>query len=108
MPVLNDIGLLATCRDEGGQDAIHAIPEAALAWRGGEITWVGPANALPSEYSDDKRIDAEGRLVVPGLIDCHTHLAFAGWRADEIEARMRGRRWWHRQDGCGHARREYG
>ena len=91
MPVLNDIGLLATCRDEGGQDAIHAIPEAALAWRGGEITWVGPANALPSEYSDDKRIDAEGRLVVPGLIDCHTHLAFAGWRADEIEARMRGR-----------------
>jgi imidazolonepropionase len=91
MPVLANIGLLATCRDEGGQDAIHAIPEAALAWRDGEITWVGPADALPNDYRDDERIDAEGRLVVPGLIDCHTHLAFAGWRADEIDARIRGR-----------------
>ena len=89
MPVLVNIGLLATCREEGGQDAIHAVPEAALAWRGGEITCVGPANALPNEYRDDERIDAERRLVVPGLIDCHTHLAFAGWRADEIDARMR-------------------
>jgi imidazolonepropionase len=91
MPILTNIGILATCRDEGGQGAIHAIPQGALAWRGGEITWVGPANALPDEYRDDERIDAGGRLVVPGLIDCHTHLAFAGWRADEIEARMRGR-----------------
>jgi imidazolonepropionase len=91
MPVLVDIGLLATCRDEGGQGAIHQIPHAALAWRGTDIAWVGPAAALPNEYRDDERIDAEGRLVVPGLIDCHTHLAFAGWRADEIEARMLGR-----------------
>ena len=82
---------LACCLDEGGQDAIHPIPHAALAWRGADIVWVGPASALPSEYRDDERIDAEGRLVVPGLIDCHTHLAFAGWRADEIDARMRGR-----------------
>jgi imidazolonepropionase len=91
MPVLSNIGLLATCRDEGGQDAIHTIPQAALAWRGTDIAWVGPADALPREYRDDERIDAKGRLVVPGLVDCHTHLAFAGWRADEIEARMRGR-----------------
>jgi imidazolonepropionase len=91
VPVLTNIGFLATCRDEGGQDAIHAIPQAALAWRGTDIAWVGPADALPHEYRDDERIDAQGRLVVPGLVDCHTHLAFAGWRADEIEARMRGR-----------------
>jgi imidazolonepropionase len=91
MPVLSNIGLLATCRDEGGQDAIHTIPQAALAWRGSHIAWVGPADALPREYRDDERIDAQGRLVVPGLVDCHTHLAFAGWRADEIEARIRGR-----------------
>jgi imidazolonepropionase len=90
MPVLTNIGLLASCRDEGGQDEIHPIPQAALAWRGADITWVGPASALPNEYRDDARIDAEGRLVVPGLVDCHTHLAFAGWRADEIAARMRG------------------
>jgi imidazolonepropionase len=91
VPVLTNIGFLATCRDEGGQDAIHAIPQAALAWRGTDIAWVGPADALPHEYRDDERIDAQGRLVVPGLVDCHTHLAFGGWRADEIEARMRGR-----------------
>jgi imidazolonepropionase len=91
MPVLTNIGLLATCRDEGGQDAIHEIPHAALVWRGTDIAWVGPAGALPTEYRADEIIDAAGRLVVPGLVDCHTHLAFAGWRADEIEARMQGR-----------------
>ena len=91
MPVLTNIGLLASCREEGGQDAIHTIPRAALAWRGTDIAWVGSAEALPHEYRDDERINAQGRLVVPGLVDCHTHLAFAGWRADEIEARMRGR-----------------
>ena len=91
MAVLTNIGLLATCRGEGGQDAIHAIPQAALAWRRSDIAWVGPADLLPVEYQDDERIDARGRLVVPGLIDCHTHLGFAGWRADEIEMRMRGR-----------------
>ena len=91
MPVLINVALLATCRDEGGQDAIHAIPHAALAWRDSTITWVGPERALPEEYRAEERIDAGGRLVVPGLVDCHTHLAFAGWRADEIEARMRGR-----------------
>src|SRR5262245_41031368 len=91
MPVLTNIGILASCRDDGGQGAIHAIPQAALAWRGSDIAWVGPADALPDEYHDGERINAEGRLVVPGLIDCHTHLAFAGWRNDEIEARLRGR-----------------
>ena len=91
MPVLSNIGLLASCRAEGGQDAIHTIPRAALAWRGSDIVWVGPEEGLPDEYRSDERIDAGGHLVVPGLIDCHTHLAFAGWRGDEIEARMRGR-----------------
>jgi imidazolonepropionase len=91
MPVLTNIGLLASCREEGGQDAIHTIPRAALAWRGTDIAWVGPAEALPLEYRHDERIDVQGRLVVPGLVDCHTHLAFAGWRADEIEERMSGR-----------------
>jgi imidazolonepropionase len=91
MPVLINIGMLASCRDEGGQGAIHTIPKAALVWRGTDIAWVGPAEALPTEYGDEERVDAGGRLVVPGLVDCHTHLAFEGWRADEIEARIRGR-----------------
>ena len=43
MPVLRNIGQLATCRAEGGQGDIHAIPDAALAWEGDTIRWVGPA-----------------------------------------------------------------
>ena len=74
--------MLATCRSQGGQDDIHPIADAALAWRGGVIEWTGPEQELPSDYRDWETHDAGGRLIVPGLIDCHTHLAFGGWRAD--------------------------
>lgn len=63
-----------------------------MAWdEGGVIRWVGPEKELPSEYRRAERLDAGGRLVIPGLVDCHTHLAFAGWRADEFDQRIRGR-----------------
>lgn len=91
MPVLRDIGVLATCRSLGGQGEIHTIPGAALAWREGEIRWAGPEDVLPAEYATEEPWDAGGRLVVPGLVDCHTHLCFAGWRADEFEGRILGR-----------------
>jgi imidazolonepropionase len=91
MKVLANISQLATCRDEGGQGDIHAISDAAMAWDNGVIQWVGPAKELPAEYRRAERFDAGGRLVVPGLIDCHTHLAFGGWRADEFEQRIAGR-----------------
>ena len=90
MPVLRNIGLLAACRPEGGQGAIHAVPDAALAWEGDTIRWVGPAAELPAEWRSTDAQDAGGRLVVPGLVDCHTHLAFGGWRGDEFERRLRG------------------
>jgi imidazolonepropionase len=90
--VLTNIGQLATCRAEGGQDNIHALPDAAMAWDDqGVIRWVGPERELPAEYRRSERFEAGGRLVIPGLVDCHTHLAFAGWRADEFEQRLRGR-----------------
>lgn len=89
--VLTNISQLATCRAEGGQAQIHAISDAALAWDKGEIVWVGPAAELPEDYRESERLDAGGRLVIPGLVDCHTHLAFAGWRAEEFEQRARGR-----------------
>ena len=63
MPVLANIGLLASCRDEGGQGAIHAIARAALVWRGSDIIWVGPESNLPQEYRQDERVDAEVFLV---------------------------------------------
>jgi imidazolonepropionase len=91
MKVLANIAQLATCRAEGGQGDIHTIADAALAWDDRLIVWVGREKELPGEYRRAERLDAGGRLVIPGLIDCHTHLAFAGWRADEFEQRLRGR-----------------
>jgi imidazolonepropionase len=90
MPLLTNIASLATCRSEGGQGDIHAIPRAALAWEDGRILWVGPEADLPARLRAGAQLDAGGRLVIPGLVDCHTHLAFAGWRADEFERRLRG------------------
>lgn len=90
--ILRNIGQLVTCLDSGGQHEVYAIPNAALVWDRGRIVWVGPRSALPPALaSTHERTDAGGRLVVPGLIDCHTHLAFGGWRADEFEQRIQGR-----------------
>ena len=55
----------------------------------GRISWIGPAVDLPP--NKDERHHLNGRLVTPGLIDCHTHLAWAGSRADEFEMRLAGR-----------------
>jgi imidazolonepropionase len=91
MQILRNIGLLASCRAGGGQGEIHAVPRAALAWESGVIAWVGPEAELPDRLRAAQSEDAGGRLVVPGLVDCHTHLAFGGWRADEFELRIRGK-----------------
>jgi imidazolonepropionase len=90
--VLTNISQLATCRAEGAQGEAHLISDAAMAWdSSGQISWLGTQNDLPKAYATAERIDAGGRLVIPGLIDCHTHLAFAGWRADEFVQRSLGR-----------------
>jgi imidazolonepropionase len=91
MKLLENIAQLATCRAEGGQGEIHAIADAALVWEGETIRWVGARRELPAAYAGAERLDAGGRLVIPGLVDCHTHLAFGGWRADEFEQRILGR-----------------
>jgi imidazolonepropionase len=63
---------------------------AALAWKGERIAWSGPYQELPEEFHSETVTDCGGRLVVPGLVDCHTHLCFGGWRGDEFELRLRG------------------
>lgn len=90
MTVLRNIGLLATCRPTGGQGELHLIQQAAVAWEGDTIRWVGPESELPASFRNGEGMDAGGRLVIPGLVDCHTHLAFGGWRADEFEQRLQG------------------
>ncbi|HEX3159257.1 MAG TPA: imidazolonepropionase [Gemmatimonadaceae bacterium] len=88
--VLRNIGLVATCPADGGQGELGLIPQAALAWDQGTVVWVGREADLPPELARREAMDAGGRLVVPGLVDCHTHLAFGGWRADEFAQRIAG------------------
>ncbi len=90
LPLLTNIGFLAACRSEGGQADIHPLRDAALAWDGDRITWVGSAGEVPTAFARLPVEDAGGRAVFPGLVDCHTHLAFGGWRADEFEQRIQG------------------
>ena len=91
MPVLRNIRTLVTCEDKGTQSELSKIDNAAIAWKNDTIAWLGPDSDLPEEYQQDESIDAGGCVVTPGLIDCHTHLAFGGWRADEFEMRMLGK-----------------
>ena len=90
MKLIENIAQLATCAAEGGQGEIHPIPDAALVWEGSTVRWVGPRRDLPPEYGKAERIDAQRGTVVPGLVDCHTHLAFGGWRAEEFTRRLQG------------------
>ena len=91
MPVLGNIGTLARCLPSGPQSELHLLHRAALAWEGERLRWVGAEAELPAEFRAWPREDAGGCLVIPGLVDCHTHLAFAGWRADEFAQRLAGK-----------------
>ena len=90
MPVIKNIGYLATCPDEGAQHEIHPIKDAAIVWQDDTIKWVGKGRELPAEYENEEMYNAGGMMVIPGLVDCHTHLAFGGWRPDEFEMRVKG------------------
>lgn len=64
--------------------------DAALAVREGRIAFAGPVQALPADLQGGESIDAQQQLLTPGLVDCHTHLVFAGDRAAEFEQRLQG------------------
>ena len=72
----------------GGKYSI--VEKGAMAIDEGTIEWVGPASSLDSSLGGSDARDAQGALVTPGLIDCHTHLVFAGNRAREFEMRLQG------------------
>lgn len=66
------------------------MSDAAIALQDGLITWVGKAEEIPENLQDAESVDLGGRLVTPGLIDCHTHLVHGGNRAAEFEMRLNG------------------
>ncbi|GAB6984195.1 imidazolonepropionase [Nocardioides pyridinolyticus] len=81
--LITHIGELFTADPEGPL----TIEDAALVVDGSTIAWTGPASAAPDA---DERVDAGGRAVIPGFVDSHSHLVFAGDRAPEFAARMAG------------------
>jgi imidazolonepropionase len=74
-----------------GDDGYGIVPHGALGWRDGVLQFVGDASALPGDPDKLARkvMQAEG-CITPGLVDCHTHVVFAGDRAGEFEQRLRG------------------
>lgn len=78
---------IATMRD--GATPYGVIEDAALAIDRGRIAWIGPQAELPANETTRRR-SLEGRWLTPALIDCHTHLVFAGNRAAEFEQRLSG------------------
>jgi imidazolonepropionase len=83
---ITNIGELVT-NDPNADDLLGAIADAALVVDGSRIAWVGPAAEAPAA---DEQVDVSGRAVIPGFVDSHSHLVFAGDRAAEFAARMAG------------------
>jgi imidazolonepropionase len=83
--------------DSSLSQAYGLITDAAIVASNGSIVWLGAQQDLPEQWRDlnnnsesNTAIDCAGRLITPGLIDCHTHLVYAGDRAAEFEARLNG------------------
>ena len=83
---IDRIGLLVTCEPSLGEGQLGLVRDAALVLEHGRVAAIEPAGQGPA----DERIDAGGRCVIPGFVDSHTHLVFAGDRSEEFAARMAG------------------
>ncbi|WP_035578863.1 imidazolonepropionase [Hyphomonas jannaschiana] len=73
-----------------GSESYGLIPDGAVWMKGGRLQWVGSLAGIPKAARQDESLDLEGRLVTPGLVDCHTHIVHGGNRAAEFEARLNG------------------
>ncbi len=71
-------------------DGYGLTPDAAIVIEDTHILWAGPRSLIPGPYDTLPPHDLGGRLVTPGLIDCHTHIVFGGDRAAEFEMRLNG------------------
>lgn len=86
--VVTGIGELVTNDPELGPGPLGLIRDAAIVLQSGRVAWVGEAVDVPAA---DRAVDVGGRCVIPGFVDSHAHLVFAGDRAAEFAARMAGR-----------------
>ena len=95
--VVHGIGQLVTCEPTQGEGPLGLLEHAAVAARQGQIVWVGPTSRWQGRLElvpDAVIVDAQGRCVLPGFVDAHSHLLWTGSRADEFAARVRGQPYW--------------
>ncbi|MBP8538205.1 imidazolonepropionase [Streptomyces sp. MK37H] len=85
---ITDIATLVTNDPSLGEGPLGLIRDAAVVIDGDRIAWVGESSEAPAT---DNRVDAGGRAAIPGFVDSHSHLVFAGDRTEEFNARMSGR-----------------
>ncbi|MFF6841786.1 imidazolonepropionase [Streptomyces tanashiensis] len=85
--LITNIATLVTNDPALGEGPLGLIADAALVLEGDRVAWAGPAAAAPAA---DRAVDAGGRAVIPGFVDSHSHLVFAGDRTAEFNARMSG------------------
>lgn len=88
--LIKNIGLLVTNNSEFDGTPLGLVENAGLLIEHGNVKWVGASESAPSA---EKVIDASGKCVIPGFVDSHNHLIFAGDRSKEFAARMAGQRY---------------
>lgn len=89
--LLRNVGALVTCDPTVGVGPVGLVRDAAVLCVGDRIEYAGPAANLPRVQGEEPlTLDLDGCLVTPGLVDCHTHLVFAGERIDDFQGRLAG------------------
>ena len=86
--ILHNTSEVVTPDAEGRQ--VLRFPKGAIVFRDGRVVEVGPAAELFARHPDARPHNANGRLVTPGLVDCHTHMIFGGNRAAELQMKLAG------------------
>jgi imidazolonepropionase len=76
--------------DAQGREVLR-FPKGAIVFRDGRVLEVGPAAELSRRHPDARPLSAAGKLVTPGLVDCHTHMIFGGHRASEFQMKLAGK-----------------
>jgi len=87
--ILHNTSEVVTPNAEGS--AVLRYPKGAIVFRDGRVLEVGPATELSRRHPDARPLNASGKLVTPGLVDCHTHMIFGGHRAGEFQMKLAGK-----------------